>query len=1007
MFDKLDFWATWPKRQKYSLFFLLAVLVVSIFYLFISYYSGGAFVLDWETQTISTPIRILYDRYYSGLFEFPIFADNQVMNKILVPGELSYNTLASYAFLLVFFAAVLFLYALATTLSRFYFIIASVFFALILVSFRFENLLIFGFYGKEAYAGILLLFFGSAYYLHSFREEVGIAHRYITFLCIGFLVALLIVFFSQVESPFLYLITYNIVSPLIFSVIFILMLGFEVVRGFLQIISQTGSGEGKNNLFHFMFISIIYLLVLVFIFLYNQNYISWKLIFVDAVWILLVAAIFGFWGFRNKEEIYSYLFQFRPVGAYVYLTLAIICFSSFAFFFVTANDPYVEILEDVVIMSQLSFGFLFFIYVIANFFPAMMEGHPVHKVIYNPKFMPYFSAKMGAFVGFAALFFVMNMAPYYRAFSGYYISLAQLFKLEGKNLLAEEYFKLSNVYGQQTHMGNYALAEVAENNGDNLERDKYLARAINVHPTEFAYAKFANTYYNKSKYFDEVFTLKNGVNQFPESGPLNNNLGFALSRTSIVDTALFYLDKASMKGISKIPAQTNTLAIYASKRLPVKRDSLVQFINEEADIGILNNLMVISNFNQWKTNIDMDVNFEVGISMDDLIFNYNLLFHDPLKADSTAWKDFRDFYQKAAITSFQTEMDYAFALAYAKSNRSIAALRILKPLSDRDNFGYSKYDILLAQIYMKFGSPKQAVEKFDQTARFYGFEMSIQHALALMEAEKFEEAESVLKGWEESDQEVPDIVHELLALLRIKTIDEILNLNDYSKYNYQRYRGTQLSLNQHEGIIISMEDEGFQYAAYVDLLKRLIKEENYPEARDIIQKINPNSFINPHLRIRYLQLLARYYLYEDHYENMEQFLERYEGDKNELGAVYNLLMAQKLEKDGAYDRAKVVYDELGTYDAFCEECIINSANFFAEMRSDELKGYNILLSAIEINPYSLKLNKAYAQSAIGLGLENYAIDVLAKMSEVLDGDDYQKFEEFVYTTIDKNRSEWE
>jgi len=1006
MFEQPNFWASWPKKQKFPTILLMVLLFCSLIVLIISYYAGSSFVIDWDIKTISDPLRVLYDKFYSGLYEFSIYADNYLINKSIQPGNLHLNTFISYVFLIIFFLAVIFLYALATTLSRFYFILSSVFLAGILLTYRFENLILFGFYGKESFGVILLLFFAPGYYLHAFKENISISHRYIMFLCISALIALMIAFFSRVDDPFLYLASYQVIAPLIISVVFIVMLGFEIVKGFLLIVNRANEDNGKNNFIHFSILTIIYLLVLALIFLYKEGYISFKIIFIDAVWILIAAILFGLWGFKNKEEVYAYLFSFRPKGAYVYLVLAFICVTSFAFFFATANDPYVEILEQSVLITQLSFGLLFFVYITANFFPVMMEGHPVDKILYKPTFMPYFSAKLASIIGVIALFFLIKMAPYYQAYAGYYISLAQLFRYQKNTLLAEEYFKLSNIYGRQTHMGNYALAQIEGDKGNIAEKEMYLANAINVNPTEFAYAQFANMYNRRDKYFDEVFVLKNGVNEFPESGPLNNNLGLALSKTNIIDTALFYLEKAEKKKFTKNAALANVFSIYATKQIPISQDSLAGLFEGEHDRSILNNLMVIANSHGWKLPKNGTLKFEPGVNVNDLIYDFNYLFQYPDMADSASWKAVRQFYDTTNTTIFREELDYSFALAYAKTGHSISAFRILNALSYSDNYGYSKYDILMAQLYMLYGAPQSAIEYYDKTVKFYTTEMQVQYAVALMDAHKLTEAEDYLTSLNVSGNKIPQIVQDLLHIMTIETIDEVLNLNDFDKYNFLKYRGSELSRIQHEGIIISMEEEGYQYAAYVDYLQRLTEENDYEEFKKMAEKIPLGDIQSPHIRNQYLKLLASYYTLFGEYTEVNRFLAQIEKDKKQLGAYYDLVLAKKLEKDGDINRAEKLYNELASYDAFCETCILQSAEFFSDMKTDKLKAYNILLGAVQVNEYSFKLNKAYIRSSIKMGLDSYADDVLAKLSGNIDKEQLNELEKFTAELKQESRVEW-
>ncbi len=1000
MFEHLNFWSDWSKRQKQSLYIFFILIGLAVVLLIGAYYSGGSFIIDWEDFNTTSTVRTLFDKFYSGLYEFSIFADRHVIIRTLVPGQSHVNPVYSYAFLLLVTGIVLFLYALATDLSRFYFVISSVFFAIILLTYRLENLQLFGFYGKEVYAVVLVIFFGVGYYFHAFNKTVSLQFRFSVFAFLAIVSLIIFKVFSPVDQPFLYLASYVIVTPLILSVIFILMLGFEITRGLLVITSQSSVGAGKSNFIHFTIISIVYLSVLTLIFLHKHHYISWKIVFLDAVWILIAATVLGFWGFKKREDIYAYLFDFRFTGAYLYLSLALITFLSYAYFFVTSNDPYVEVLNDAIIISQLSFGLLFLVYVLSNFVPAMMEGHPVHKVLYKPKFMPYFSARLAGLVGVVALFFVIRMAPYYQVYAGYYLSLAQLFKNQNNNLLASEYFNLANVFGRQTHMGNYSLAELSEIDRNNYERNRYLAIAINTNPTDFAFAKLAKGYEEANKPFDEIFTLKNGVNEFPDSGPLQNNLGVAFSKINIVDTAVFHLKKALAKKSSESAALINIPAILTKKPGELNWDSLSEIAGQEHNPAVLNNLAVLYAKNNQPFDLPDTLSFTAPVPVERLVYNYNLLFDQPELADSGSWKSFQEYYRTTGNARFQENLEYAFAHAFIKSGKSIPALRILRSLQHPDSYGYSKYEMLIAQTFMKFGAPEMAIPYFEKTLRFYGPEFKMQYAVALVECGNFLKAREVLDQFT-SDTNRPQLVSVLLKVVDSESLASIVNDSDLSKYNFLKYRGSRLSADQFEGVIISMESEGYQFAAKVEFLKYLLDQGKYEAIEDLISELKIDQFETPHIKIDYVKALIRYYWLTDQADRLSSIHDRYKALRLELGAYYLLAEIGA----GNDDNLSNVYDELGVYDAFCEEGILAAAEYF-NGQGDPIKSYHILLESVEWNPYSMQLNQAYLKSAIQLGLINFSEDFLAGLRGKISDEQLSELERYASQIKAENEKEW-
>ena len=106
MFDNLWFWTSWPKKEKVLLWILLALLACSGAYLIVAYWSGGSFVLDWIEGSVSRPVRVLYDSFNAGLYEFSIFADNYVLVKSFHSGNIEINVTAAYVFIEVIQTAI-------------------------------------------------------------------------------------------------------------------------------------------------------------------------------------------------------------------------------------------------------------------------------------------------------------------------------------------------------------------------------------------------------------------------------------------------------------------------------------------------------------------------------------------------------------------------------------------------------------------------------------------------------------------------------------------------------------------------------------------------------------------------------------------------------------------------------------------------------------------------------------------------------------------------------------
>ena len=259
-------------------------------------------------------------------------------------------------------------------------------------------------------------------------------------------------------------------------------------------------------------------------------------------------------------------------------------------FYSSANDAYVDVTEDIILFSQMAFGIIFLVYVIANFLPAMVKGLSVSKILFKPLNMPYFTARLASIIGTLGFVILTHLMAYYESYAGYFIGVADYFELQENHLLSKQYYELSNIYGRQNNRANMSLAKLSAKEDNRLDMQNFLALSINRNPTEFAYADLGESFIANNRYFDALFTLENGVDEFPYSGYLANNLGVHLSKSEIIDSAYFYLATAN-KGGSKNNARVNLLALYALKEIKIPEDSITYLLSEEYNNATKSNLI--------------------------------------------------------------------------------------------------------------------------------------------------------------------------------------------------------------------------------------------------------------------------------------------------------------------------------------------------------------------------------------------------------------------------------
>ena len=230
------------------------------------------------------------------------------------------------------------------------------------------------------------------------------------------------------------------------------MIAHEVVAGFVFLVSQ---GSSKSFL-HLFIITFIFLFNVFITYMHEARLINWNFVYIDIYLLLSFSAILGIWGFKNRQPLYQNIFSFDPFGAYMFIAIAAICFGTIGYLTANANDPALKVIRDAVIFSQFGYGLIFFMYILSNFSGLLGQNLNVHKVLYRPNRMPYFTFRLAGLITVLAFVFYSSWEQYaYNSFSGFYNNIGDLYTLLDKQGIAEAYYDQGRSYGFQNHRSNF------------------------------------------------------------------------------------------------------------------------------------------------------------------------------------------------------------------------------------------------------------------------------------------------------------------------------------------------------------------------------------------------------------------------------------------------------------------------------------------------------------------------------------------------------------------------
>ncbi len=554
-----QFWNNFQKPTRNLYLFSLIILSISLIIFGLAYFRGLENVVHWDVLSELGEVPIILDQFKVGDETLSIPSKTFTITEQFVASPMAINTLGNYLFLGFFTIGFLLILSALSALKRFWYLIFMGSIILLIVTFNLG--LVFNVLGNYINVLAIILYVGTSYFFHAFRPDIDIFKRFLTFFFITVLVAVCIQYFSKVNTPFLLLSSYRTSGAMLLSIGFIFIISYEIINGFLII---STSSKGSQQLFNFLIISFIYLTNVLLVFLYNNKIIDWNMIYLSPFLLLVISTILGIWGFRQRRNLSVEILDFEESGAFIYIGLGIITFATVALGFTTANDPMTEVFEDAITYSHLAMGVMFIVYVLLNFSTLFKDGLEVHKVVFKPYKYQLWFFRITALIMISGLLLTKDFFPVNQFSAAYYNALGDYYTHAKDYRVAESEYKFAAAHEPRNHKTNYALASLSLTQGDNETAGVYFRKASAKNPSPFDYEGLSRSLSDGDQFFNAIFVLKEGVQKFPKSGELQNNLAYLYNKSKLPDSTVIYYEMA-IKNAKKteVPA-SNLLAFWAT-----------------------------------------------------------------------------------------------------------------------------------------------------------------------------------------------------------------------------------------------------------------------------------------------------------------------------------------------------------------------------------------------------------------------------------------------------------
>lgn len=711
--QKLFFWRNWPKNEQFSFVFILTILFISILLLSFYWFKGLENVFHWDILSELDEIPAALDTFSDGTLKFTINGNAYIVKERYLASVMDINLWANHAFAIFFILGLNLLLSAFSGMSRYWFLGGMVVLAGILITFHLE--IAFNSVNQLPFLVAFSVFAGLAFYFNTFATQINALKRFLAFLVLSIVAAALIGFTAKAANPSLAVFSYGLLSAIILSAIFILLVSHEISAGLVWVVSNSGV-KNRNHIPSFLAISSIYLLNVLLIYLEKSQYIDWNIISINPVALFGISMLLGIWGFRDYSE-QSNFFDFRTIGSWFYLGLSIITTATIGYAYATANDPLIEAFEDFISYAHVAMGLCFFFYVLINFTQPLQKGLEVHKVIYKPKFYELLLFRMAAAILVFMLISFKNYNNYFQTKAGYYNAIADYYTVTEDFQAAETFYKEALHFDIRNHKSNYALASLALKNGDKENTGIFLKNALEKNASPFAYVGLSKVLQEKDMFFDALFTLREGVSKFPKNQQLLTNIAYLYEKTKVLDSTFVYLNLAKTNCTDCDLAESNLLAYQLKYG---EKDSLYKsLIASNPKLGGDNRATKSMSLRanraaadkilqkQATTNLEFTKDSAINVSQFALLYNLSS-FNNAMFPYSS--KDLQNIQRKEVNNDFFEDLEFAISCRNYFSENKLEGLKQLAVLANDSTKHKPLYNQVAGMWFLQQGVYDKAVE---------------------------------------------------------------------------------------------------------------------------------------------------------------------------------------------------------------------------------------------------------------------------------------------------------
>jgi hypothetical protein len=990
---------------------LLLVAVGAILLATYQYFTGDDATLPIQVVSQLKPVPTVLTSVRVGLTELPIRVNSYLLTQThdmvgpYVQPEAAWALLGLLAGMLVVFLAVI------STLERPAFVAGMAGVIFLLMSLNADLLGVFN--SREQYFLMLALAVLGipAYLFHAFRTQASLWQRLLVFAVLVAGLSFLLISrtsFSPDETA-LHLTSFATLGGAAITGLLILWVGFENIQGLLWFNTQAENPNSRFGLLPFVASSVLYLGTLAMYLWNGSQLLILPGVSFDPLVLLLPAVIFGWWGLQRRATSYGSVLPYWPAAAHLYLVFVTLAAGFLGYAFATANDPLLLAARQFTALALLISGASFLLYVLVNFGPLIRQRLRVYRVVYEPRRLPLYAVYVLTAAGLAALEFRYNFETLHQIQAGYYNNLADLTRLQSElssngdalALLAERYYAESDILDEHNHKASLGRAALYRYRLQRQNEINILRRALSRRPSEKISLRLAALYNEPTDFFDRLAALRQGLKNQPTSARLNNDLAQLYTRSTLNDSVAVYLNRAEAAAAANPVVKVNQLAFLLQTQQFNEAQQLVQNQKQVTDVAWQSNVLVLAQLHPNARTLAPSVMPDAAsnLTVPEFARFYHAALRQVQQQDTSALPFLTKLIQQPGNSSYFEQLTFVKALTQHYGGQALPAYITLGPLTAGATPSAAYYQNVRGLWQLQQQTYQSAAATLNEATQNGYPEARLNRAYALALNRQLDSARAVTAGIiQSSDTLLAEPAQQLQRILTLKFPEDFQTASDVVKAQFYVLRGQEaLSnpqyLNSNTLYGSSIKPLRLPLAHDVALLAQTRRAVSIKptEAASILQTYPLQTKI-PALISQRNVVYGQALLASGSQAQLQKLAALLDSatflpadHPNRLYLKAALASYRKQPKQAAQ-----LYQQLVREAPFLEPGMLAAAKFYTS-RNEYLTAYNALQAALEYNPESVPLLKAYTLAAVPAGLTEYATNALEKLRVLLSPAEYATF----------------